>query len=63
MILATRSLAKVTETRKGTVIYYAPELVSLSSTDSSHSKESDIWAFGMTIYVRTTGSRRSFFVL
>ena len=44
---ATQSLAAPTSMLKGTCHYWAPELL----RSGKMSKESDVWAFGMTIYV------------
>ena len=45
------SLGQVTTTTKGTSAYWAPELWKGQNV-VRQSKESDVWAFGMTIYVR-----------
>ena len=45
------SVAEMTSTPKGTLPYWAPELID-SNTAASYSKITDIWALGMTIYVR-----------
>ena len=45
------SLGRVTTTTKGTFPYWSPELWQSESV-VKQSKESDVWAFGMTIYVR-----------
>ena len=42
---------------KGSARWMAPELFNLE-IDTHHTKETDMWAFGMTVYVRT--SRISF---
>lgn len=52
MILATRTLVNMTSGPKGTVNYLAPELVDFSNPHIKHSKETDVWAFSMTLYVR-----------
>ena len=44
---ASMSLAAITKSEKGTYHYWAPEL----TNSSPHSKETDVWAFGMTVYV------------
>ena len=44
---------------KGTAQYMAYELYVSSDLHPKHSKETDVWAFGMTIYVRG----RSFFTI
>jgi serine/threonine protein kinase len=46
----------ITETTslKGSLRYMAPELLEESPTNSKqqlHTKESDVWAFGMVVYV------------
>ena len=46
----SRSLGKVTTTTKGTSAFWSPELWEGQGT-VRQSKESDVWAFGMTIYV------------
>ena len=45
------SLGQVTTTTKGTSAFWSPELLE-GQDDVKQSKESDVWAFGMTIYVR-----------
>ena len=45
------SLGRVTTTTKGTFSYWSPELWQ-SENFVKQSKESDVWAFGMTVYVR-----------
>ena len=47
--LTTQSVAAPTSSLKGTCNYWAPEL--LVSDGTRMSKQSDVWAFGMTIYV------------
>ena len=55
MIAASRSLANLSSGLKGTPRYLAYELlVAPESSDgrlSGHTMKSDVWAFGMTIYV------------
>ena len=51
MIVASRTMAGVTSTVKGTHSFWAPELLDLDRP-GKHSKETDVWAFGMTTYVR-----------
>jgi serine/threonine protein kinase len=50
MYTPTHSLAKITSTVKGTTSYLAPELID-DINPSKHSKNSDVWALGMTIFV------------
>ena len=45
------SLAKLTSTPKGTQTCWAPELVNSTENPTTQSKETDVWAFGMTVYV------------
>ena len=45
------SLGQVTSTTKGVPAFWAPELWK-GQVSVKQSKESDVWAFGMTIYVR-----------
>ena len=48
------SVAAPTSTLKGTCNYWAPELLSSGPNGDvppNHSSKSDMWAFGMTIYV------------
>ena len=45
------SLGQVTTTTKGTSAFWAPELWT-GQGSVRQSKESDVWAFGMTVYVR-----------
>ena len=52
MIGASYSPACPSSTPKGTYQYLAPELV--SPDVAVHSKEADVWAFGMTIHVCNT---------
>ena len=61
MIASTRTLAQLTATTRGTIQYFAPELLPVDlqaqgSMDAARapkqSKKTDVWAFGMTIYVR-----------
>ena len=48
MSIFSCSMAKITETPKGTAHYWAPELYKPGVV---HSEETDVWAFGMTVYV------------
>ena len=51
---ASYSVAAPTSTLKGTCNYWAPELLSHNPDGDkppNHSVKSDIWAFGMTVYV------------
>ena len=45
------SLAEMTSAPRGTVRYWAPELVNHTGIPAAQSKASDVWAFGMTVYV------------
>ena len=45
------SLGKATTTTKGTFAFWSPELWK-SESIVKQSKKSDVWAFGMTVYVR-----------
>ena len=54
MVQYTRSLAKATTNLKGTESYWAPELVRYSEDVVQQSKATDVWAFGMTVYVSTS---------
>ena len=47
----SRSLGQVTTTTKGSLAFWSPELL-IEEGIVTQSKESDVWAFGMTIYVR-----------
>ena len=49
MTTYSRSMAKLTKTPKGTVHYWAPEVV---VDDAGLSFKTDVWAFGMTMFVR-----------
>lgn len=51
MSLWTQSIARITPTTKGTCLFWAPELLNLDNDNAKHSKETDVWAFGMTVYV------------
>lgn len=50
MLSPSCTLAVLTSIVKGTPQFLAPEL--LGEAMIGHSKETDIWAFGMTVYVR-----------
>ena len=54
MIAASQSLLWQTtaEHIKGTVRWLAVEYLKLGKLQNIHTKETDVWAFGMTIYVR-----------
>ena len=52
METASGSLAGLTSTIKGTSIYLTPELIDFQTESVGHSKETDIWACGMLLYVR-----------
>ena len=43
-------MAQVTSTEKGPNLFWAPELFDIKKC-MKHSKASDVWAFGMTVYV------------
>ena len=45
-------LAEFSSSKKGTNRFWAPEMV-VSSENVSQTKATDIWALGMTIYVRS----------
>ena len=63
MLRDSLSIAKLSNTMKGTTSHLAPEvieaddddigsnLLTVNNSKPSFSKESDVWAFGMTIYV------------
>lgn len=53
MFYPSRSLANVTTTTKGTNLFWAPELLDIDQT-VQQSKATDVWAFGMTVYVRSS---------
>ena len=63
MIRDSLSIAKVSTTLKGTRTHLAPEVLdpepegddieTVCELKPLFSKESDVWAFGMTIFVRT----------
>lgn len=48
----TMSMGSESRDVKGTLRFMAIELFDFSKGQPHHSKESDIWAFGMTIHVR-----------
>ena len=50
LINLSRSFGTVTSTAGGTNSHWAPELIQWKK-DSPDSKETDVWAFGMTVYV------------
>ena len=45
------SIANVSSAVRGTLAYWAPELVSITAR-TTNTKATDVWAFGMTVYVR-----------
>ena len=51
---ATHSLAGTTTDMKGSIRWMAPELLMYSEEEpvKAPTKSSDVWAFGMTVYVR-----------
>ena len=52
ILSASLSIGNLTPTEKGTILFWAPELVHASSNAPTlHSEKTDVWAFGMTIYV------------
>ena len=48
--MTSQSIAAPSPSMKGTYNYWAPELLILGGMTTS--EQSDVWAFGMTIYVR-----------
>ena len=50
MVAASLSLAKISSHMKGTFRFLAPELV-ISEERVKQTEATDIWAFGMTLYV------------
>ena len=48
LLNASRSLAEVTTTTKGTQQYWAPELIDGVDINAKQSKATDVWSFGMT---------------
>lgn len=48
---SSKSVAKPSTGIRGTPRYLSYELVAFPDQYSQHTKESDVWAFGMTIYV------------
>jgi serine/threonine protein kinase len=54
-LLASRSLAQMSSGLKGTINYLAPELIDESNPHAQYSKQTDVWAFSMTVYVRVYG--------
>ena len=50
MEVASLTMAQVTTSDKGTNLFWAPELIDINNR-KKHSKETDVWAFGMTTYV------------
>ena len=52
MLAASRTLAQLTSDLKGTSSYLSYELV--TERCMGHTKQSDVWAFGMTIFVSIT---------
>ena len=46
---SSSTIAQLSSTTKGTAQFWAPELLE----EDFHSAESDVWAFGMTIYVHS----------
>ena len=50
MATSSLSIAKISTTTKGTNLFWAPELLDIEQ-EVRQSKETDVWAFGMTVYV------------
>lgn len=48
---ASKSVAKPSTGIRGTPRYLAYELITLLDQHPRHTKESDVWAFGMTVFV------------
>ena len=48
MISASLSMANLSSSPKGTTRYLARELI---AADAGYTRQTDVWAFGMTIYV------------
>ena len=57
VITSSKSFQTFTSSNKGTARYLAYELVALSDRYPSSTKASDVWAFGMTIYVSLSQNR------
>lgn len=51
IIDASRTLGNLTTSIKGTEQYLAFEIIALRNQYPKHSEKSDVWAFGMTVYV------------
>lgn len=51
MIDASNCCALPTPGARGTSIYLSYELIIRSDPNKGHTEDSDVWAFGMTIYV------------
>lgn len=49
MVSPSCTLANLSSTVKGTTQFWAPELI--ETDHERHSKETDVWAFGMAVYV------------
>ena len=56
MISATRSLAVPSSGIRGTSRYLACELLEYRAQAVGHTMNSDVWAFGMTAFVRNISS-------
>ena len=52
MVSASSSMANLSTGPTGTIRYLAYEFLSGSSEEMMYTTKSDVWAFGMTVYVR-----------
>ncbi|EJC98188.1 WD40 repeat-like protein [Fomitiporia mediterranea MF3/22] len=57
MMSATRSLVNFSSGIRGTSRYLACELLALSGQSTGHTKQTDIWAFGMAVFELLTRQR------
>ena len=54
MMTASHTMALLSSNNKGTVHFWAPELLRVPQREEEkvkQSRESDVWAFGMTVFV------------
>ena len=51
LLQATRTLGQNAPGCRGTVQFNAPELLDPEAGQITHSKASDVWAYGMTVFV------------
>ena len=60
MLDTFRDRTDVSSGVEGTMRYLAPELLDAEKAGASYTKESDVWAFGMTVFVSTKQHEQPF---